>query len=296
MSSNSECVAKGKIFASVSGGRTSMMMAKWIKDNFERTHDVIYIYANTGREHEKTLEFIDLCDNEWSLGVVWVEAEVYAGRIGTGHRVVNFETAARYTDPRPYEEMIKKYGIPNRNYPHCTRELKQAPMYSYLKSIGWKKGDYQVAIGIRADEFDRISVNAKRDGLVYPLVKMGITKQDVLSWWKGQDFDLDLPEHLGNCMDCWKKSDRKLFTAIRDIPDLWEFPMRMEKEYANAGAGLGPRVFFRGGRSAEQMLELSKQHFSPWVDGELDGQMSIFDIDLPNGCGESCEVSWEDVV
>lgn len=30
-------------------------------------------------------------------------------------------------------------------------------------------------------------------------------KEDVLNWWKQQPFDLQIPEHLGNCVFCIKR-------------------------------------------------------------------------------------------
>jgi 3'-phosphoadenosine 5'-phosphosulfate sulfotransferase (PAPS reductase)/FAD synthetase len=85
----------------------------------------MFVFANTGEEDERTLEFVDRCDKEWGLNVVWVEAEVSpTKRVGTSHRIVTFETATR--GPSLFERMIEKYGIPNKSAPHCTRELKQS--------------------------------------------------------------------------------------------------------------------------------------------------------------------------
>lgn len=46
------------------------------------------------------------------------------------------------------------------------------------------------------------------------------TKEDVLEWWEGQPFDLELDEHLGNCVFCIKKGLNKIALALRDEPEL----------------------------------------------------------------------------
>lgn len=45
-------------------------------------------------------------------------------------------------------------------------------------------------------------------------------KEDVLNWWKQQPFDLQIPEHLGNCVFCIKKGLNKVALAMRDEPEM----------------------------------------------------------------------------
>lgn len=52
------------IHVSFSGGLTSAYMTAWIKQNYSESHQIIVTYANTGLEHEKTLEFIRNCDEQ----------------------------------------------------------------------------------------------------------------------------------------------------------------------------------------------------------------------------------------
>ena len=122
------------IVVSFSGGKTSGLMAKLMKENYIDMgyKNIIFLFANTAQENEKTLQFVNKCDIKYGLGVVWLEADVvHKQRVGTKHKVVSFETASR--NGEPFEDMIKKFGIPNKHYPHCTRELKQRPIYSYLR-------------------------------------------------------------------------------------------------------------------------------------------------------------------
>lgn len=274
---------KPKLLVSFSGGRTSAYMSRLLKQAYTDHYELLFIFANTGEEHENTLRFVDQCDKAFDLGVVWVEAVVEHGaRKATGFRVVTFETAARSGIGGPFEDVIRKYGIPNRNFPHCTRELKLRPIYAYMDSIGWKRGEYQVAVGIRADEARRVSARAEKDGIVYPLVHWHpVDKQDINDSWDDQPFNLDLEEREGNCKTCWKKSDRKLFANIDSDPSMFDFNRLMEQRYPTAGAGEGVRVFFRQGRSTDQLFaaRLAAEGF----------RVLPVDADADAGCSESCE-------
>jgi hypothetical protein len=258
-------------------------MSWLLKTAYADKYELLFVFANTGQEHENTLRFVDQCDKAFGLGVVWVEADVAAALgSGTRARVVTYETAARKGEP--FESVIRKYGIPNRNFPHCTRELKKKPILAYARSIGWGPRDYQLALGIRADERKRISTRAEEDRIVYPLAHWHpVDKQDVNDWWSDQPFNLELVERLGNCTWCWKKSDRKHFANIDECPDIYDFPRRMEFEhpYTGAGATGEPRVFFRLVRSTDQMFaaRLSAEGFRVLPEDE----------DVDGGCSESCE-------
>lgn len=275
-----------RLLVSFSGGQTSGYMAKVIKDAYESTYDeVIYVFGNTGQEDERCLRFVDQCDRQFGLNVVWVEAVVHQGeRKGTTHRVVKFETASR--NGEPYEAHIQKYGIPNMKFPHCTRELKYRPIHSYAASLGWT--EYDTAIGIRTDERRRVAANATTDKIVYPLLDwFPSDKQDVNGFWEDQSFSLGMQEHEGNCRWCWKKSDAKLLRLLTEQPGSFDFPARMEAEYPRVGAEFGKdptardRTFFRGNRS---VVDLRRLH------AEIGSRVIPITSDSNAGCGESCEL------
>lgn len=275
-----------RLAISFSGGRTSAYMTQRLLRLAQPGDEILVIFANTGEEDEETLKFVNRCDLHYKFKTIWLEADVQTNSgSGTQAIVVDFVTANRRG--APFEAVIAKYGIPNSSFPHCTRELKQAPMRAFLRSIGWDPGTYNLAIGIRADEADRMSADAAKWGIYYPLIKWGVKKDDVIAWWREQPFDLYIPEYLGNCKSCWKKTDRKLLTLARERPEVFDFNRRMEATYAHAGAGQGPRRFFRRQRLADDFISAATQPFEPWVDGN-----QVFDpeLDAPGGCGESCEV------
>jgi hypothetical protein len=120
-------------------------------------------------------------------------------------------------------------------------------------------------------------------------------KPEIMHWWRGQDFDLDLPEHLGNCVTCWKKSDRKLMTIARHEPERFDFMRRMEQEHGFSGPRKEgddkPRLWFRKYRTCDDIIASSSEDFIEFVDYMPELQFGLFDeMDESNGCSESCEV------
>jgi hypothetical protein len=235
-----------------------------------------FVFANTGQEMEQTLEFVDRCDSHFGWGVVWVEAVVHSGRKSCTHKVVNFDTAARGGEP--FEAVVAKYGLPNKGYFHCTRELKQNPIRSYVASLGFHSPrQYEMAIGIRADEPKRVSTTGSRYGAVYPLVDAGVDKPDVNAFFEQMPFNLELLEHQGNCKWCYKKSDRKHATLYREMPEIYEFPAQLELDHGHIGS---ERQIFRGRRNTAQYVEYLQVIAS-------DAAPALIDED--SGCSESCE-------
>lgn len=272
---------KPRLAVSFSGGQTSGEMTHWCLENLADDFEIVVTFANTSEEDERCLEFVHACDQHFGFNTVWLEAVVdpIAGN-GTRHQVVTFETASR--DGEPFEAVIQKYGIPNKVFPVCNRELKLRPMLSYLRSIGWEAGSYHTAIGIRADEAHRRSKTAERDKLIYPFIDLfPRTKEDINDWWDEQPFQLGMLEHEGNCRWCWKKSLKKHMRLIQEAPHIFDFPRRMEATYPNAGPGEGQRVFFRERRSTNDLFALAAE-LGPLPPARLD-------MDADFGCSESCE-------
>tara|TARA_R110002074_G_scaffold397850_1_gene588841 strand:- start:61 stop:894 length:834 start_codon:yes stop_codon:yes gene_type:complete len=270
---------KTPLMVSVSGGRTSAYMAYMLKANASHLYDLTYVFANTGAEHQDTLRFLNEVDTQFSLGIVWLEAVVHHNkRIGSTHKQVTYQTASRNSEP--FTQVVKKYGVPNKSYLHCTRELKLNPIRSYMREIGG--ADITHAIGIREDENRRVSKNATKDNLVYPLVDWFPTdKQDVLDFFAQYDWDLAIPEYLGNCVTCHKKSFKKLMQVHKEMPDVFSWTGEMEREYGHVKAPDKDRVFFREHRSTEDMIKL-------FAATNADPKNFINDKDA--GCSESCEL------
>lgn len=286
------------LFISFSGGRTSALMTKLLLEQQQKTNiykEVVILFANTGLEHEETLTFIYKCETFFNFPIVWVEAVIREGSgNGTRHKIVHYNTASRKGEP--FEAMVQKYGIPNNAGMFCTRELKLHAMTSYLRSIGWRKNDYVTAIGIRRDEIDRVSKNAILNNIYYPLIKdFPTTKKDVLAFWSQQPFNLQIPEHLGNCVTCWKKSKRKLFTIMQEYPSAFDFFEMLEQQYGEAGNHTlqEKRTFFRNRESTLDLKEqlLASENFNPFTDSYyVNMQNYNEELDRAGGCSESCEI------
>jgi 3'-phosphoadenosine 5'-phosphosulfate sulfotransferase (PAPS reductase)/FAD synthetase len=279
-----------KLLVSFSGGRTSGYMTKMLLDKYSDKYEIKVIFANTGFENEATLQFVHDCDTHFGFNTIWIEAITHLGAgNGITHKVVTFDTASRNAEP--FESMIEKYGITNMQSPQCTRNLKRYPIEHYMKSIGWTKWDYELAIGIRIDEVRRVKDAVDRQ-VVYPLVHWFPTdKQDVLDWWEDQAFDLQLLEHQGNCKTCWKKSFNKLIMLHNEDPSQFNFFEQMEKQYPRVGAEFAKyddapdRVFFRGHTSVKMLREMAIK--SADEDRRAPQQLDLYQ---DGGCSESCEV------
>jgi hypothetical protein len=288
------CLKKfDRLVISFSGGKTSAYMTVWIMTVLVAVHamwkEVVIVFANTGLEHERTLEYVQAIARAYGFDVVWVEAEIDPRPgFGVRHRVVSFETASRKGEP--FEAAVKKHGLPNSQFPHCTRETKTRVITSYLRSIGWEAGTYNVAIGIRRDEMDRLSPSQMEAGAIYPLIDKRTNKVDVVLWDRTEAaVSLGIPEHWGNCVTCWKKSFRKLATVALELPDSFRFFSHLELAYPDNGAGFGDRRIFRERKTTDDIFELARSPgFIPFVDdGRFEAQT---ELDMGMACGESCEI------
>lgn len=209
-------MSKETLVIGFSGGRTSAFMGKyiWLNPKYRNKYDIIYYFGNTGEEEPETLDFINRCDKEWGLNVVWLEPVINDYMIGTTHKIVNYETAD--ITGRPFEEMLEKYPLPNKSAPNCTRELKQRPIESYMRSLGVDK--YITALGIRYDERHRESKNAELNNIIYPLIyDIQVDEPFIRNWWDNQTFDLALKDYQGNCNLCFKKSLEKQITMMIEL-------------------------------------------------------------------------------
>lgn len=284
---------KKNLFISFSGGETSAYMTHLLLTKYRKLYnDVVILFANTGEENEETLIFIDRCEKRLfaPYKVVWLESVVHhSEKKSSTYRVSTFKTASRSGEP--YEEVIKKYGIPSIKFPHCTRELKILPMRSYIKDLGWRD-NYDTAIGIRADEPKRRSKNAAANNIVYPLLDWApTTKPQINTWWSSQPFRLELTGYQGNCKWCWKKSTRKLLTIMNESPEHFDFPARMEKKYGLVSPNSQfykdtntRRTFFIGGKSVKDLRKLHKK-------GDYEtAEDNSLDFEDGSGCSEHCEI------
>ncbi len=203
----------GPTCISFSGGRTSAyMLWRVLQSNDGLPNDAVVCFANTGKEDEATLRFVQLCSDEWQVPITWVEYR----QNGRGFTIVDFQTASR--NGEPFEALVdKKQYLPNPVARFCSMELKGLAI---TKATGLESDETMV--GVRADESHRLTKLRAR-GLILPLVEAGIGKQDVLRFWKDQPFDLELQVNngitdLGNCDLCFLKGAHQVVSIIQRDP------------------------------------------------------------------------------
>ena len=65
--------------------------------------EAIVCFANTGKEDEATLRFVQDCSEHWNVPITWLEYRA------EGYAVVDYATASR--NGEPFEALIEKNNI-----------------------------------------------------------------------------------------------------------------------------------------------------------------------------------------
>jgi len=232
---------------SFSGGRTSAYMLWRVLQSGggQLPCQAVVCFANTGKEDEKTLEFVRDCAVNWNVPITWLEFQDTKSKF----EVVNFKTASR--DGEPFEALIRKRNyLPNPVARFCTGELKVLTIERYFKSID--KPEFETMVGLRADEPRRAA--KMRESKLIPLFDAGVTQQTVQDFWGGHAFDLGLAFRngvtaSGNCDLCFLKGPHQIFSLIQEKPERAVWWAKMEESIGT----------FRSDRpSYASMLQYSK--------------------------------------
>lgn len=282
------------IFSSVSAGYSSVMMAVKMREWFPN-HNIINVMANTSKEREESLYFMNECDKHFNLNLVWLEAEFHEKGVGVTYNVVDFKNLKR--NGEIFEQGIKKLGIPSKINKWCNRDMKLEILTKYAKSI-FGKDNYSVAVGLRIDEVDRIRKDFKDNNVFYPLMDRKISKRERNKFWKDQPIQISIPAFKGNCDLCFAKSDRKLMTILKEEPKLGEWWNDMLIKYGNIKLDGKPSyndlleanngiTFYRGYKTINDLIQLSKQPFKKATD-EYIYESDLFDLE--EDCGSGCQV------
>lgn len=210
----------GPAVLSVSFGRSSMRMLRGVLDAHggRLPPDVHALFTNTGEEAPGTLDFGDECASRWDVDITWAERRRHApGRFVE----VTYETASRAGEP--FDELIdERRAVPNAFMRFCTQELKIEVMRRYMRAQGYTH--WTNVVGLRADEARRVaSLRAHPEDewdIACPLYDAGVTKADVVAFWKAQPFDLGIEPWDGNCTDCFLKSVAQRYRRAEDHPEV----------------------------------------------------------------------------
>lgn len=272
---------EGPALISFSGGRTSADLLRRIiaACGGQLPPDVHVLFCNTGKEDDRTLDFVHRCDVEWCANVHWLEYrraylpkyksadvaetsrrirehfgldfEEADGRTEPGFVEVTYETAARTGDKpsktHPFTNLVCISGVPNATTRLCTTELKIRVMKKFMLARGYES--WTNVVGIRADEPRRVArmrvKPPERWENAVPLADAGVTLDDVLAFWRTQPFDLGLehdPElgtYEGNCDLCHLKSDAKKVRVVREKPSSVDWWDAVERA---SGSQFRPRL------------------------------------------------------
>ena len=228
-------LCEGNVLISFSGGRTSgYMLHQILQANGDLPDKAKVVFANTGREMNETLDFVQKCSDRWNVPITWLEYQKPMPKF----KVVNHNSASR--NGEPFEALIRtsRY-IPNTLRRKCTEELKVKTIKRFLVSQGWQS--WTNTVGIRADEARRVKDSKdKRWENWFPVYDAAETKIDVAEFWAKQNlaFDLHLPIINGvtpqsNCDGCFLKSELKLAEMWRDNPKRMQWWSDLEKEFGH---------------------------------------------------------------
>ena len=281
------------IFCSVSAGYSSVMMAimlpMWFPD-----HNIVNIMANTSKERKESLHFMDECDKHFKLNLVWLEADFHKKGTGVTPKKVKYKNLKRKGEI--FEQGIKKLGIPNSENKWCNRDMKLEILRKYANSI-FGINNYSVAVGIRVDEMDRIRKDYKTNNIFYPLMDRKISTRERNKFWKNQPIKIQIPAFKGNCDLCFKKSNRKLMTILKDEPNrgAWwadmvtkygSIPLEGKESYNDLmKQNKGVQTFYRGYNTIEDLVKEAQQPFRKATD-EYIYENDLFDME--DECGSSC--------
>lgn len=210
----------GHVQIAFSGGRTSgFMLHQILEANGDLPDRVEVTFQNTGREMPQTLDFVAEVGRRWGVEITWLEYRAEKPFF----EIVGRQGASE--NGEPFEALIeRRQFLPNQQTRFCSTELKVRTAKRFLRSLGWDH--WTNCVGIRADEPHRLNKPKPKDRWTVwtPLADAMVSRHDVAAFWKGQSFDLELPNvrgncWLGNCDGCFLKSEASIAAFTREFPE-----------------------------------------------------------------------------
>jgi hypothetical protein len=277
----------------------------WLFEQRKKTENinVEYVFCDTGAEHPLTYKFIrDVVEN-WGIELTCLRTKITNEKgVGASWEKVSLDSC-KY-DLKPFTDSILKYSTPTIAGPKCTDRMKSTPSDKYCNETYGKK-NYIKWLGMRIDEPNRIKkVDDQLDmfsektskeppvNIDYLATISDFEKQDVLDWWAKQPFDLQIPEHLGNCVFCIKKGAEKLALAARQEPELRDRFIEMvnlpEIPKKPSYQDLPSDIMYRGHHSLETIIE----SFKDVETEQLERIIKYGKRNAAESCTESCEATF----
>jgi len=269
---------------SFSGGRTSAYLVYEIEKRVKNLGwKVEYVFMDTGAEHPKTYQFIRDAVDHFKIDLTCLRMDTQI-EMGKGVRPEVIGVGEIGPNLLAFSRLVKKYGTPSLITPWCTARMKVDIVDKY-RNKKYGKGNYVTWLGIRADETRRCGKNRH---FRYLAEISDFTKMDVIRWWSKMPFDLQIEEHLGNCVFCIKKGPGKLALAARDSPEEYEKFLGMIKSKDNRQS---PRIqddliMYRGNKTLEEIIE----DFQEFSSQEIRDTLRFTKKYDSGSCSESCEI------
>lgn len=294
-----------------------------------------FVFMDTGAEHPKTYEFLRNIETEWCLGLTCLRFDVNPemGKRNPPKVVPVREIGpdlqpwrdmlSKYGPPglgrawctaRMKQECCTSWanitfgkggwetwlGIradePARYFDTNTWATLRAQGLDWLDAAELLRDSGAVRIGEKAAALVEKCKARNRERNVRFLAEISdFGKQDVLDWWEGQSFDLEIPEWLGNCVFCFKKSVTKVAMAAKDEPELAEqFCKLLEEDTVRSEPTRNGTILDLNGYRGNQSLRGIITMFQDVGRDELLGRLKSSRRFDTGSCTESCEVYNED--
>lgn len=127
----------------------------------------------------------------------------------------------------------------------------------------------------------------KKAGFRFMFELLDDEKEDVKDFWREMPFDLEIEEHLGNCVFCIKKGDNRIELAARDRPALAdEWKKLFESETVrDLGRSFPPNVIYRGHLSFDAVRLKYQGVDSDYIKSQMKGAKVS---GTSSGCSDSC--------
>ena len=121
----------------------------------------------------------------------------------------------------------------------CTQELKVSVIKRYMKGLGID--EWYNVLGLRYDESSRVVRATGKNCMdswisICPLASQKITNDDIVKYWRNNNFDLQLPlidnkTAAGNCDLCYLKGTKTLVNLIAEKPELADWWVEKENKF-----------------------------------------------------------------
>ena len=196
-------------WASVSGGKDSLLMLKLILENLDKYPLDGVVHFELEIDYPFIKNVIDYMESQCKkYGIKFI----------------------RIKPSKSWYELYKKYGMPTRKARWCNNKYKLDAL-KQLKKYVLQQGAYVVSyIGYCVDEITRYEKRGKKNE-IYPLVDFNISEDYVLEWAKGVELfnNYYKTQRRCGCMFCPMSSRINLAYLLKYYPEKYNELIKLSK-------------------------------------------------------------------